>query len=73
MIRKIFKTGHSYAVTLSKKLLEALDLKVGDSVSLVLEELSKSVILKKQEQKDQLELGLTIRPSMGSGKAHRKE
>jgi antitoxin component of MazEF toxin-antitoxin module len=72
MIRKIFKTGHSYAVTLSKKIMEELGLKAGDGVSLEVDSEGKRLVMKKEAHKNQLELGLTIRPSLGSAIKNKK-
>jgi antitoxin component of MazEF toxin-antitoxin module len=63
-IRKVFKTGHSLAVTLSKKILDQLGLKVGDNVSLEIE--GSKITIKKSGQKSQLSLDLPIRPKLGS-------
>jgi antitoxin component of MazEF toxin-antitoxin module len=62
MQRKIFKTGHSAAVTLSQNLLKDLDLKVGDRVEM--EAKIDRIIISKSKSKQQLDLGLKIRPKL---------
>ena len=59
---KIFKTGHSLAITLSKSVLESLGLKEGDSVEL--EQGGERIVVKKSKKKQQLDLGLKIRPKL---------
>lgn len=60
--RKIFKTGHSLAVTLSKKILEEMGLSEGDSVDIQLSH--GQAVIKKAGRKEQLSLGLKIRPHL---------
>ena len=62
VIRKIFKTGHSLAITLSKKVLEELGLKEGDGVDVGVED--GRVIVKKSKSKSQLDLGFKVRPKL---------
>jgi antitoxin component of MazEF toxin-antitoxin module len=62
MIRKIFKTGHSLAVTLSSGILKELNLKPGDSVKI--EQENDRIIISKSRNKQQLDLGFKIRPKM---------
>ena len=64
MQRKIFKTGHSLAVTLSKKILEELDLKEGDVVEVLPEE--NRVIIKKSQKNTQLSMPFSSRPKLGN-------
>lgn len=68
MERKVFKTGHSYAITLSRKIMDELGLNVGDEVSLNFDHEGKKLVVKRANRKDQLELGLNIRPKLGSQK-----
>ncbi len=60
--RKIFKTGHSLAVTLSKGVLDEMGLAEGDSVEI--ESSHGQAIIKKSGRKEQLSLGLKIRPHL---------
>ncbi len=62
MRRKIFKTGHSLAITLSKSILEEMGLKEGDSVEIASAE--GQAVIKKTGRKEQLSLGLKIRPHL---------
>jgi antitoxin component of MazEF toxin-antitoxin module len=62
MTRKIFKTGHSLAVTLSKKVLEDLGLKEGDGVEVSSE--NQKIVIKPAGHKEQLSLGLKIKPKL---------
>jgi antitoxin component of MazEF toxin-antitoxin module len=66
MNRKIFKTGHSAAVTLSQKLLKGMELKVGDTVKIELDEQRGELIIRHCKRDSQLPLNLKIRPSLGS-------
>lgn len=61
-MRKIFKTGHSLAITLSKKILADLGLKAGDSVEA--ESDQHRIIIKPARRKEQLSLGLKIRKKL---------
>lgn len=61
-MRKIFKTGHSLAVTLSKKVLEDLGLKEGDTVEVNSE--NQKIIIKPAGHREQLALGIKIRKSL---------
>ncbi len=61
-MRKIFKTGHSLAVTLAKKLLKDMALKLGDSVEM--EAKGDRIIISKSKNRRQLDLGLKIRPKL---------
>lgn len=65
MFRKIFKTGHSLAVTLPKKILDELGLKPGDKVVLEFDERRKEAVLKKAHTHAQLEMNLKIRHRLG--------
>jgi putative addiction module antidote len=64
MQRKIFKTGHSLAVTLSKKVLEELGLKEGDMVEILAEE--NRAIIKKSQKNTQLSMPFKSRPKLGN-------
>ena len=65
MVRKIFKTGHSFAITLSKKVLRDLGLKLGDVVDLRVNEGKNKLEIQKTKKKSQQELGLKIRHKLG--------
>lgn len=62
-MRKIFKTGHSLAVTLSKKILEELGLKEGDVVEVAAE--NQKAIIKKSQKNTQLTMPFSSRPKLG--------
>ncbi|MEK7618415.1 MAG: AbrB/MazE/SpoVT family DNA-binding domain-containing protein [Patescibacteria group bacterium] len=62
-MRKIFKTGHSLAVTLSKKVLEDLGWKEGDRVEVNADADHRRVIIKPVGHREQLSLGIKVRPS----------
>lgn len=64
MQRKIFKTGHSLAVTLSKKILEELGLKEGDVVEILVDD--KKAVIKKSQKNTQLSMPFSSRPKLGS-------
>lgn len=64
MLRKIFKTGHSAAVTLSQGLLKDLGLKVGDSVKIETDPDKTAIIISRGKKQDQLSLGLKVRPKL---------
>lgn len=65
MIRKIFKTGHSAAVTLSGKALAALGLKLGDDVKVELNEEKGELVIRPGKRQNQLALNLNVRPKLG--------
>ncbi len=65
MIRKIFKTGHSFAVTLPGKVLRDLGLKLGDVVDLRVDEGKNKLEIQKSQKKSQQELALKIRHKLG--------
>ncbi len=67
MQRKIFKTGHSAAVTLSQKILKDLGLKVGDTVKLETDLDQKQITIHQSKSENQLPLNLKVRPKLGSG------
>lgn len=64
MFRKVFKTGHSLAITLSKKVLEDLGLKEGDGVEVNADANNHRAIIKPAKHKEQLSLGIKIRPTL---------
>ncbi len=72
MLRKIFKTGNSLAVTVSKKILEELDLKVGDTVSVEPDKSGERILIKAEKRNSQLAMNLNSRPSLGSQIARKK-
>ena len=64
MQRKIFKTGHSAAVTLSQNLLKEMGLKVGDWVKVDVDKAKESIIINHAKKQSQLSLGLKLRPKL---------
>lgn len=66
MFRKVFKTGHSLAVTLSPKALKELNLKAGDVVEI--EVMGDRAILQKTSHNRQLDLGLKIKQTLRNTK-----
>lgn len=50
MAQKILKVGSSAAITLSKNVLEELNLKIGDSVSVDIDRVNKIVSISPSEQ-----------------------
>lgn len=69
MNRKIFKTGHSLAVTLSKKVLEDLGVEEGDEVEVLAE--SGRAVIKKSQKNTQLAMPFTSRPRLGGARHSR--
>lgn len=63
MLRKIFKTGHSLAITLSPKALKELDLKEGDLVEVKVAE--GQAVVRKTARSRQQDLGFKIRHHLG--------
>jgi len=64
MGRKIFKTGNSLAITLSKKILEDLGLKAGDRVETESDAFKHQIIIKPAGHREQLSLGIKVRPRL---------
>lgn len=64
MNRKIFKTGHSLAVTLSQSLLKELDLKLGDEVNVEIDKAKQEIVITHGHKASQLALGLKLRPHL---------
>jgi antitoxin component of MazEF toxin-antitoxin module len=64
MIRKIFKTGHSAAVTISAALLKDMGLKIGDAVKVELNPNKEEIIIRHGKKESQLSLGLKLRPKL---------
>jgi len=64
MLRKIFKTGHSAAVTLSQKVLKDMGLKVGDDVKVELE--TDRIVISHGKKQNQLALNIKTRPKLKS-------
>ncbi len=52
MTQKVLKVGSSAAVTIPKKSLEELNLRIGDSVSVQIDKKRKAVIIKPSVQVD---------------------
>ena len=63
MNRKVFKTGHSLAITLSKKVLEDLEVKEGDEVEVLTE--NGRAVVKKSQKNTQLAMPFSSRPKLG--------
>lgn len=66
--RKIFKTGHSAAVTISTGMLKALGLKLGDVVKVELGASKNEIIIRQTGRTEQLPLALKLRPTLRSPK-----
>lgn len=66
MQRKIFKTGHSAAVTLSHQALDKLGLKLGDDVKIEVDEAKGQIVIRPGNKNNQLALNLHSRPKLGS-------
>jgi antitoxin component of MazEF toxin-antitoxin module len=64
MIRKIFKTGHSAAVTLSQSLLKELGLKMGDSVKIEVDGKQEQIVIRHASKSSQMALGFKVRPKL---------
>lgn len=64
MQRKIFKTGHSAAVTLSTGLLKDMGLRVGDTVKIELSKDKEEIIIRHGKKVSQLSLGFKLRPKL---------
>lgn len=64
MVNKIFKTGHSAAVTLSPKILEEMGLKIGDVVKIEITANKENLIVSKGSSKKQLPLDFKLRPRL---------
>lgn len=65
MTRKVFKTGHSLAVTLSKKVLREIGLKAGDAVELEVGSDKEKAFIRKARKNSQQALNLKIRHKLG--------
>lgn len=63
MNRKVFKTGHSLAVTLSKKILDGLGVGEGDEVEVLAE--NGCAVIKKSQKNTQLVMPFSSRPKLG--------
>ncbi len=68
MIKKIFKTGHSLAVTLASSQLKELGLKMGDSVTVDLDKASGCIVVRPGNKPSQLVLDLKTRPVLGQSR-----
>lgn len=64
MQRKVFKTGHSLAVTISKKLQEELGVVEGDEVEIVAE--NGRAVIRKSQKNTQLAMPFSSRPKLGN-------
>jgi antitoxin component of MazEF toxin-antitoxin module len=65
MIRKIFKTGHSLAITVSARMLKDLGLKQGDAVRMEVDSRQRRLIVSRAEKNFQMALDLHARPRLG--------
>ena len=65
MTRKIFKTGHSLAITVSKKSLKELGWQEGDSVEVAVDFSHGQIVVKRKPKDSQLSLELHSRPRLG--------
>lgn len=65
MIRKIFKTGHSLAVTFPKEILADLGLKLGDAVSVETDKERQIITIRHGKKQQQLAMPLKTRPKLG--------
>jgi len=63
MNRKVFKTGHSLAITLSKRVLENLEIKEGDEVEILAE--GGRAVVRKSQKNTQLAMPFSSRPKLG--------
>jgi antitoxin component of MazEF toxin-antitoxin module len=64
-IRKIFKTGHSLAVTLSSQVLKGSGLKLGDEVRIDFDEGKGKITIGPASRQRQLSLNLRARHRLG--------
>lgn len=64
MRRKVFKTGHSLAVTISKKLQEELGVAEGDEVEIVAE--NGKAVIRKSQKNTQLAMPFSHRLRLGA-------
>ena len=64
MIRKIFKTGHSAAVTVSTAILKEMGLKVGDAVKIDFNKDKEQIIISHGKKQSQLSLNIKLRPKL---------
>ena len=64
MQNKVFKTGHSLAVTLSPKVLKEAGLNLGDSVKVEVDSGGSNIIIRKSKKESQLPFNLKIRPKL---------
>ena len=62
MQNKVFKTGHSLAVTLSPKILKETGLSLGDVVKVKVD--GEDIIIRKSKKDTQLPFNLKIRPKL---------
>jgi antitoxin component of MazEF toxin-antitoxin module len=65
MLRKIFKTGHSLAITVSRQALQALGLGIGDSVNVAIDAERHQLIVKPDKKGQQQILDLNSRLKLG--------
>ena len=66
MARKIFKTGHSLAITVSRGALDELGLKLGDSVKVEVDKIKGRLIISPDAKGHQLVLNIASRPSLSN-------
>jgi antitoxin component of MazEF toxin-antitoxin module len=65
MKRKIFKSGHSLVLALSKNILDGAGLKEGDSVEMEVDKDNQAIQIKKTGKTVQLAMPIKIRQKMG--------
>jgi antitoxin component of MazEF toxin-antitoxin module len=66
MMRKIFKTGHSLAITLSSGVLQKAGLAEGDAVGVEYDEGRQEIVIRPAARASQLKFELKSRPRLGS-------
>ena len=64
MLRKVFKTGHSAAITIPQSLLKDMGLKLGDDVLLEISADKEEIVIRHGKKESQLSLGLKVRPKL---------
>ena len=64
MIRKVFKTGHSVAITISQDMLKQMGLKVGDTVKVEIDDKKERIIIRHGSKASQLALGFKVRAKL---------
>jgi len=65
MIRKIFKTGNSLALTLPKKVLGELGFKLGDTAEISVSQDKSKIYIVKAKKRSQGEFSFKVRHRLG--------